>query len=739
MTNPDTVTDRDLKSGVPNVLADPGSAGPNHILAASSPADERTRVLKHGDTFAVFDHYGDVKPGGLGEAGLYHEGTRFLSCLLLELEGSRPFFLSSTVRDENDQLAVALTNPDLLSHGQVRVALGTLHLSLKKFLWRGACYQQLRIKNHGLEHVETSLTLHFAADFADIFEVRGMKRKGRGIDLTPEVTGDRVVLAYQGLDGVVRRTLVQFEPRPSRLTASAARLDLSLRPEQEATLFLTVGCERVPAAPVMLRFEDARTEAQTDLERYSAWSCHVHTSNGQINAWINRAVSDLHTMTTELPTGPYPYAGVPWFNTPFGRDGIITALECLWLRPGLARGVLAYLAATQVREFIPEQDAEPGKILHETRNGEMAALKEMPFGRYYGSVDATPLFVLLAGAYFDRTGDRAFVESLWLSVEAALNWIDRHGDRDDDGFVEYRRQSTDGLLHQGWKDSDDAIFHADGSPARGPIALCEVQSYVYAARRAGAALAAELGHSDRSLELTRQAESLRLQFEQAFWCEELSTYGLALDGDKRLCRVSTSNAGQCLFTGIASPEHARRVARTLLAPESFSGWGVRTVAASERRYNPMGYHTGAVWPHDNALIAQGLARYSLAEKALQIWTGLFEAGLYFDLHRMPELFCGFRQDPGEGPVLYPVACAPQAWSAASVFLLFQACLGLEINGVEAKVRFTRPQLPASLGELRIHNLEVAGATVDLLLVRHENDVGVNVLRREGDVEILVAK
>jgi glycogen debranching enzyme len=640
-------------------------------------------------------------------------------------------------------------------------ALGALHLSLKKFLWRGACYQQLRVKNHGLERVDTSLALHFAADFADIYEVRGMKRKARGQDLPPEVTGDRVVLGYRGLDGVVRRTLLRFEPPPARLTASAAVLGLSLRPQQEATFFVTVACvpDRVtrwqgdkvtgqpppsvtlsPCHPVTLsRFEDARAEAEADLEHYRAWSCHVRTSNGQINAWLNRAVSDLHRLTTELPTGPYPYAGVPWFNTPFGRDGILTALECLWLRPGLARGVLAYLAATQATEVVPEQDAEPGKILHETRSGEMAALKEMPFGRYYGSADATPLFVLLAGAYFERTGDRAFAESLWPNVEAALGWIDRRGDLDGDGFVEYRRQSGAGLLHQGWKDSDDAVFHADGSPALGPIALCEVQGYVYAARRAAAALAAELGQAERAAGLTRQAEALRERFEQAFWCEELSTYALALDGDKRPCRVRTSNAGHCLFAGIASPERARRVARTLLAPESFSGWGVRTVAASESRYNPMGYHTGAVWPHDNALVAGGLARYGLGEGALRIWTGLFEAGLYFDLHRMPELFCGFAQEPGEGPVLYPVACAPQAWSAASAFLLLQACLGLEVNAPQAQVCFTRPRLPASLGELRIHNLEVAGATVDLLLVRHEHDVGVTVLRREGEVQILVVK
>jgi glycogen debranching enzyme len=465
----------------------------------------------------------------------------------------------------------------------------------------------------------------------------------------------------------------------------------------------------------------------------------VATSNGQINAWINRAVSDLQMMTTELPTGPYPYAGVPWFNTPFGRDGIITAMECLWLRPTVAKGVLAYLASTQATAVIAEEDAEPGKILHETRNGEMAALKEMPFGRYYGSVDGTPLFVMLAGAYYERTGNRDFIESLWSHITAALDWIDSYGDRDGDGFVEYERRSTAGLVHQGWKDSDDAIFHADGSLADGPIALCEVQGYAYAARRAGAALAAALGMAERADTLMRQANELRLRFERAFWCEDLSSYALALDGDKRPCKVMTSNAGHCLFAGIATPDHAQRVGHSLLAPEMFSGWGVRTVATSEARYNPMGYHTGSVWPHDNALIARGLARYGMEDKALTIWSSLFHAGLYFELHRMPELYCGFPQSPGEGPVSYPVACAPQAWAAASVFLLLQACLGLEINGAEKQILLTRPRLPDSLGELRLHNLEVAGASVDLLLVRHEHDVGVTVLRREGDIEILVIK
>ena len=709
----------------------------HHILADSSLTGEPTRVLKHGDTFALFDQYGDIRPGKNREEGLYHDGTRFLSRLVLELEGARPFFLSSTIRDDNDQLTVALTNPDLCHEGRVYLPLGSLHLGLKKFLWNRVCYQELRIENHGIQPADVGITLQFAGDFADIYEVRGLKRKARGKDLEPEVNDGRVTLRYRGLDGVVRRTRLQFTPRPAGLDATRAQFHVALSPKQTAVFYLAIACEREAETNPVLPFDLARSASSANLNAQKAQICRIEASNGQFNAWVKRAASDLHMMTTMLPTGPYPYAGVPWFNTPFGRDGLITALECLWLEPALARGVLAYLASTQATEVIPEQDAEPGKILHETRNGEMAALKEMPFARYYGSVDATPLFVHLASAYYERTGDRKFVGDIWPNVEAALRWMHRYGDRDGDGFLEYSHQCQDGLVHQGWKDSDDAIFHSDGSLARGPIAVCEVQAYAYAAWRAGAALAAALGHAEQSAEFARRAEALQTRFDDAFWCNELGTYALALDGDKRPCRVRASNAGQCLFSGIVLAERAPNLAQTLLAPESFSGWGVRTVAASEPRYNPMGYHNGGAWPHDNALIACGLARYGMAEEASRIFTGLFDTAMYLDLHRVPELFCGFPRDPGEGPVLYPVACAPQAWSAASVFLLFQASLGLTIDGIASKISFVRPWLPPFLNEARILNLQVAGANVDLAVVRHENDVSVKALRKSGDAEIVV--
>jgi glycogen debranching enzyme len=711
----------------------PSGKNPYYILATSPAADEHGLVLKHGDTFAVFDHFGDIKPTGLGEEGLYHEGTRYLSCLLLGLEHGRPMFLSSTVRQDNDLLTVDLTNPDISLGGRVAVPRGTLHLARTKFLWDGACHERLSLKNYGTAPVAVSLALHFEADFADIFEVRGTRRARRGDYLPEELRPDGVTLAYRGLDGVTRRTRLSWSPPPDEVDRGDARFTLSLPAHGEAIVELTVTCERDGVEPSRLTFDEALAAAAEWAARRDP--CTVHASNGQCNAWTDRAAADLAMMTTQTPLGPYPYAGVPWFSCPFGRDGIITALECLWLWPELARGVLAYLAATQADAVVPEQDAEPGKILHETRRGEMAALREIPFGRYYGSIDSTPLFVLLAGAYHERTGDRAFLESIWPNVEAALRWIDEYGDRDGDGFVEYARQSPKGLVQQGWKDSHDSVFHADGSSARGPIALCEVQGYVYAARRAAATLAGVFGRAEQSEALWRQAEELREQFERAFWCDDLGTYALALDGDKKPCRVRTSNAGHCLFTGIAGRERARRTAQTLLAGDSFSGWGVRTVAAGEARYNPMSYHNGSVWPHDNALIAQGMAHYGLKDGVLRVMAGLFEASAFLDLHRLPELFCGFERRRGEGPTLYPVACSPQAWSAAAPFLLLQACLGLDVKGPERQVCFHQPVLPHFLREVHIHNLDVGGVAVDLLLHRHGDDVSINVLRREGTVEV----
>jgi glycogen debranching enzyme len=719
-----------------------------YILSTSARIDDRTRVLKHGDTFAVFDRFGDVENSGTGELGIYgiyDRDTRHLSRLRLRLAGGRPLLLSSVIKDDNAALAVDLMNPDISREGHPVVQRGTVHIFRSMCLWNNACHERLRVHNYGSETVQLSLLLEFAADFADIFEVRGLARESRGHRLPPHVTRTGVCFAYEGLDGRVRRTRFVFEQPPARLEEGRALLELRLPPRSESTWRFAIACESgdsgdraaaIAVAKPSPWYEQAASKAEDELEAARAGEPSITTSNEQFNDWLNRSVADLHMMRTQTPYGPYPYAGVPWFSTPFGRDGIITALECLWAFPAVARGVLRYLAATQATEDSEEQDAQPGKILHETRNGEMAGTGEVPFGRYYGSVDATPLFVVLAGAYFDRTGDSALVREIWPQVERALGWIDVHGDADGDGFIEYSRRSARGLVQQGWKDSQDSVFHRDGSLAEGPIALCEVQGIVFAAWRAAARLARCLGDMGRARQLNSRADQLRQRFEERFWCEELGTYALALDGRKRPCEVRTSNAGQCLFGGIAGMERAKRVAASLLGEASFSGWGIRTIASSEPRYNPMSYHNGSVWPHDNALIAAGFARYGLKAEALRVMTGLFDASIFCDLHRLPELFCGFPRRPGESPTQYPVSCSPQAWAAGSALLLLQSCLNLQVRGAESRVVFGRPVLPEYLHGVSIRGLKVGAAELDLVILRHGDDTSIDVPRKTGHVEVM---
>jgi len=443
----------------------------------------------------------------------------------------------------------------------------------------------------------------------------------------------------------------------------------------------------------------------------------------------------LLLLLTETEHGLYPYAGVPWFSTVFGRDGLITALQTLWFYPDVARGVLANLAARQATSEDPVRESEPGKILHEERPGEMANTGEIPFGSYYGTIDATPLFVVLAGRYYQRTGDVEFLRNLWPALEAALRWIDEYGDIDGDGFVEYRRKNEKGILQQGWKDSNDSVFYDDGTLVEPPVALCEVQGYVYEAKTLAAEIAEVLDQPEKSADLREQAADLRRKFHQSFWLEDLGTYAIALDGQKRPCRVRTSNAGHCLYSGIASDEHARRITQQLLSPAYFSGWGIRTLATDEPRYNPMAYHNGSVWPHDNSLIAAGMARYGFKEEAVSVLDGLFATSTFLDLYRLPELFCGFEKRHREGPTLYPVACLPQAWAAASVFLMLQACLGIRVGGLKQQVIFDTPTLPSGVESLRINGLPVGEARVDLVLQR--SDAGVQVMTHPGDIEVLV--
>jgi glycogen debranching enzyme len=730
----------DLGQGRP-AEAPPGpEPSPSAIAAAESLQERRLRTMKHGDTFAVFDHSGDALNDAGSPEGIFHRDTRHLSHFQLTVEGRRPMLLSSTVRDDNAVLSCDLSNPDIKETRDGEPLSGDLlHIRRTRFVWDARVFERIALSNFDTRPRRISIEITFRSDFADIFEVRGTPRARRGEVLGPTLGPGSVTLAYVGLDNQRRETRLQFEPAPDTLGEEEASFSVALEPGERRSLFVEVRCgigygERSARRAFFTGLRDARRELRLGASRAAS----VSTSNEVFNDVMRRAVSDLYMLLTETPNGPYPYAGIPWFSTVFGRDALITALETLWMDPAIARGVLRHLAAHQATEADEAADAEPGKILHEVRLGEMAELGEVPFRCYYGSVDSTPLFVVLAGAYLERTDDVETVLGIWRNIEAALSWLDTEGDRDGDGFIEYGRRNATGLVNQGWKDSNDSVFHEDGTLATGPVAMVEVQAYAYGAWRAAAAIAQRLNRpADQVAALNRRADELQRRFDQAFFDEALGTYVLALDGAKRPCRVRSSNAGHALFTGIARPERAEKVVGTLMQRSSFTGWGIRTVPTTEARYNPMSYHNGSVWPHDNALIAAGMARYGHRMEAMQIFKGLFEASTHIDLHRLPELFCGFPRLRSHGPTFYPVACSPQAWAAGAILSLVQTCLGLSFDPKSGSVVLDHPVLPEFLESATLRQLWLPAGRIEVALAQARKQAAVHVISRTGDVIALV--
>ena len=724
---------------IPTELGDkiaPTPAPQFFIPAVASLEERRPRVLKHDDMFMLCDHNGDLVNGPSSPEGLYHKDTRYLSLSYLSINKVRPILLSSSLRDDNAALVCDLSNPDLLDADGARlVKHDRIHIRRVRLLHNAAAHERMAIRNFDDGVRTVRLTLHFACDFADLFEVRGAVRAQRGRMHEPSLEGDAVLLAYTGLDGVERKTRIRFSPKPAVFAADHVEYTIELAPGERRILFIEVACNPGPAAEDPPRaFFRAMRDARRESGKLRRMAASVATSNEIFNEAVRQNVADLYMLTTKTEDGPYPYAGIPWFSTVFGRDAIITALQTLWLDPAIARGVLKHLAALQATAIDAVSDAEPGKILHELRYGEMAELNEVPFRRYYGSVDSTPLFIMLAGAYLERTDDMDLVRGLWPNIQAALNWIDEYGDRDRDGFIEYFRQTPSGLANQGWKDSYDSVSHADGTLAEGPIALVEVQAYVYGAWRAAATIQRRLGNDKDAEAFEARAQKLRDAFDTTFFDAELGTFILALDGEKRPCRVRASNAGHALFTGIARPERASAVVRTLM--DSFTGFGVRTLAAEEVRYNPMSYHNGSVWPHDNALIAAGFASYGYRAEAAKIFGGLFAASTYTDLRRLPELFCGFPRQRNSGPVFYPVACSPQAWSTATPFMLLQACLGLSFAPRERQITFCDPALPEFLDTVQLCGLKLGAHVADVTLRRAGDEVVVHAHKRSGDCRVV---
>jgi glycogen debranching enzyme len=698
-------------------------------------------VLKDGETFAMLDPRGEICPETHPDSGIYHRGTRHVSRLELRLWQQAPVVLSSTEREELGLHVSHLSND---AGGAPAPPQGSIHIERSTVLSETACLQQLIFTSYAPGSLLLPVSLHVEADFVDIFEVRGHRRERRGHQVC-HATACGFEAVYRGLDGEDRTTVLRVGEQVERVEETHLSMVLTLEPRspRRFCLVLDFHPSAEPSCSPEEQFDSAfqlSAERFADSRRHSA---SVSTDNPDFNSWVGRSYSDIHLLSTRLNYGLYPYAGVPWFSCPFGRDGLITARQMLLFEPRLARGVLGFLAEQQASTLDPARDAEPGKILHEARFGEMAALAEIPFGRYYGTVDATPLFVIVAADYLKRTHDHDFLIGLRPALDLAMAWIRSSLQTSEGGFLRYESSTHGGLRNQGWKDSDDAVHHANGHLAQGSIALCEVQAYVYGALCAMASIERSFGHDAESERLLEQAYGLSLRFHDAFWCESIGTYALALDGQGERCVVRTSNAGHCLWTGIAPRDSAAAIARQLLSPSSFNGWGVRTLDEREARYNPMSYHNGSIWPHDNALIALGLARYGLMPEAMRVFSGLFATAQAMPLFRLPELFCGFSRRDEEDPTHYPVACSPQAWASGSVFGLLEAITGIaisrDVDSGRVQVLFRQPILPKGINLLEIHGLRLGEEEIDLQLHRTEHDTGVLVRRRSAGVDVMVSK
>lgn len=680
--------------------------------AAESTAVEKL-TLKHLDHFAVTNRLGDIAPAGARDMGFFREDTRFLSHLELFVAGGPPVVLSTQAStDYVTQIDLTVTTKE---YGGIFLGdpVNFLHLRREQII-RDELVDHFTLTNFVSHPIDFWLELHFAVDFADVFEIRGMRRQRRGTYFVPEVQEDRVIFRYRGLDGRTYRSEVSFSNGPAIVEMERVRWNLHLEPNATATVEMRVAprLDEEPAT-VPMPFVD---RVERNREEFRAWrtTCtRFETSVPVFDEGLEQAVADLLALQSERGGERVIAAGIPWYTCPFGRDTLLTAYEALAVAPSLARDALVYLAAHQGTRDDPEKDEEPGKILHEVRTGEMAIAGEIPHTPYFGSVDATPLWLILLSEYFLWTDDRATVRSLLPAAERALDWIDRWGDLDGDGFVEYHKRGPRGLDNQGWKDSRDGVIFADGTIARSPIALAEVQGYVCDAKRRMAQLYRRLGFIPEAERLAGQARLMTEKIDRAFWMPEKEYFAEALDHEKRQVDAITSNPGHLLWSRAAFPARARRVGEVLLGPNMFSGWGIRTLASQQSAYNPLSYHNGTVWPHDNAICAMGLANYGMNGLAAEILGGLHASAIFFRHHRLPELFCGLGRRHGDFPVQYPVACSPQAWASAAFFLLLRACLGLFPDAPRRTLHVQNPRLPSWLDEVQFHGMQIGPTRVSL--------------------------
>jgi glycogen debranching enzyme len=721
-----------------------GRAGPVELHGAPPiPAEAREEllVLKDREIFLCTRMDGDIAVAQVSGEGFYANDTRHLSELRLEVGDARPVALSHSASE--DRAVLDATNATLRSRSRPPVPQLSLSITRELLIASGRLYLVVRVRNFLREPVRTGVSLAVSSDFADMFEVRGFPlRKARGHALAPRRTERGLTFAYLGEDEVFRETVVELDPSPGRLEladgGASASWELSLEPHGAVEILATaepsIGGRRRPrrrlaTAAEMLSVVEARWRARCTT---------IESDNDRFDDLLSTSSRDLRALIMPAADGQILAAGIPWYVAPFGRDALVSSGEALILNPDLLRDALAVLAKLQATEDDPWRDAEPGKILHELRAGELAGAGLIPHTPYYGTVDATPLFLMRAAEYYSWTGDLETLRMLRPAMDRALRWIDESGDQDGDGFIEYERRSAAGLRNQGWKDSEDSIVHADGSLAEGPIALVEAQGYVYAAKQTIADVYDALELPDVARRLRSEADALRVAFNEAYWNAGEGTFALALDGRKRQVASVTSNPGHCLHCGIIDAEKAGAVAERLLADDMFSGWGVRTLSSRNPAYNPMSYHNGSVWPHDNAIIAAGLKRYGHQAAVQRIASCLFEVAVEALDSRLPELYCGFDRAERGAVVAYPVACIPQAWAAAAPFLILQSMLGLQPDAPARALTIERPALPDWLGSLRLEGLRIGEATVTLSFQRGGEATSFTLAEQSGELNVTMA-
>jgi len=700
---------------------------------AYEPRKVNNLTLIDGKTFLSTTVSGDITPPGAPDVGFFHDDTRFLSSLELRVGGHRTVVLSSST-EKTFASKIELTTGSLAQINSFDLPENTIYMRRQQLLASEVLYDSITFSNFNQSEVELQVEIAIAADFVDVFQVRGCARRKCGQYYRPIFRGDSLIFFYRGLDNVTRETLVRFQTPPDDVDNNVARWNLKVPAIGFRELLNTFSCQvgggslRTTEKPVVQGFRERRDA----FRRWEQESTTFESSNEVFDEAMRTCIADFHAL--QIPDGEQHVvaAGIPWFATMFGRDSLIAAFQSLLLNPRLACETLRVLARYQGKEFNDWRDEEPGKIPHEYRTGEMTRAGEMPFGPYYGSVDATPLFLILLSETFNWTGDEKLVQELLPAARAALDWIEKYGDLDHDGFIEYKRRSAKGLTNQGWKDSWDANMHRDGSVAHPPIALVEVQGYCYEAQYRMSQLLRMFGDVERADKLRKFSSELAKKIEKSFWLPQEGFYAMGLDNQKRPLEAISSNAGHLLFTRAIARDRARLVVARFMREDMQSGWGWRTLASSERVFNPLSYHRGSIWPHDNSLIAHGMALYDFRDEVKEIFTSLYQAALNFRDYRLPELFCGVQRHEHDEPVHYPVSCSPQAWASGSFFLLLTSLLGIRPSASRKELNIVNPVIPDWLSFLRIRNLRIGDSRVSLEFSRQGERSFCNVVDVTGE-------